>query len=314
MLNVGVVVGKFQSPYLTDSHCELISHVVLEYDVALIFIGSNQIRTEIDLLEYETRMSMIDRVVRKAKKNAIVVYNEIKDVFNKEKWSKNLDAMIDSSLKIFSEPINVTLIGGRDSFVPHYVGKFTNFENFVSSYGEDDSGTEVRNSITNIANDYETSSRDLENFNAGRFFEAKLAYPTAYQTVDILIVDADGKVLLGRKAYEDKFRFIGGFSEPTSPSLEHDALKEVFEETGIVSSEEHLSYIYSTLVKNDPRRLKSMHKNKTALFKLTVMRNVSCKPGDDIVELKWFNVEDIEENMVDSHLPLLEIYRTKGAI
>ena len=65
-----------------------------------------------------------------------------------------------------------------------------------------------------------------------------MRYPTSYTTVDIAIMDDERKsIWLGRKKGETLYRFIGGFSDPTTESLEADAKRETLEETHIELSE-----------------------------------------------------------------------------
>ena len=55
------------------------------------------------------------------------------------------------------------------------------------------------------------------------------------------------QVLLVKKPGEKAWRFIGGFSDPSSNSLEEDAKREVKEETGVDISEP--VYLGSSLIK-----------------------------------------------------------------
>ena len=72
-----------------------------------------------------------------------------------------------------------------------------------------------------------------EQYRAGIVAAQANRFATAYQCVDLAIVDDVGRILMGRKPNETKWRFIGGFSDPNSPSLEADARREAAEETGV---------------------------------------------------------------------------------
>lgn len=291
-----VIVGKFQCPELTQAHIDLLRYAEGKYDNLIVIIGSNQIRTEISLYSAYTRANMIRQVLRDG--NA-ATFLDIVDVFNKEIWSEKLDELIYSHNP---EGYDVVLCGGRDSFLKHYVGFYNKFDDFKSIYGESVSATEMRKQV------FQDGPIDDPLFRKGQLFEALSAYPTAYQTVDAAIIDGEGCILLGRKKNEKKFCLIGGFSEPTSESLEADVIKEVYEEATITVEMKDIKYVGSKLV-NDPRRFESKHKNKTALFTVKVVRDVKFKHGDDIVQCKWFSLDDINRDvLVERHIPILEMY------
>ena len=89
--------------------------------------------------------------------------------------------------------------------------------------------------------------------------------------------------MVARKPDEKKWRFIGGFSDPRSTSLEADAKREVSEESGV--EVDLITYLGSTLI-DDWRYRGEQDKIKTALF---VAKYIYGKPegADDIAEVKW---------------------------
>ena len=127
-------------------------------------------------------------------------------------------------------------------------------------------------------------------FRAGMIAATDNRYPTAFQTVDVAILNDDRtKVLLGRKPAEKHFRFIGGFSDPASNSLEEDARREVMEETGI----EITDPVYITSARVDDWRYRGeVDCIKTALF---VAHYQSGRPegSDDVAEVRWFALDQL---------------------
>ena len=133
-------------------------------------------------------------------------------------------------------------------------------------------------------------------------------YPTAFQCVDIAIINYDNlpadigcELLVGRKPNVEKFQFIGGFSDPTTISLEQDAKREAMEETGL--EVDNIKYIGSTLI-DDERYRDSVDKIKTALF---VAKRIFGKASasDDIFEVCWIPIyahktlaESIDKNLI----------------
>ena len=139
-------------------------------------------------------------------------------------------------------------------------------------------------------------------------------YPTAFQTVDVAIFNEAGdKLLMARKAHQDKMRFVGGFSDPQTGSLEDDARREVAEETGIEISDP--VYVGSTLI-DDARYRGTQDAIKTALFR-AVHTGGDPQPADDIAEVFWVDMQKVAENagelIVDEHQVLVAMLGLTGA-
>jgi bifunctional NMN adenylyltransferase/nudix hydrolase len=212
------------------------------------------------------------------------------------KWSKNLDKLIGEHLLPMQ---TVTLYGSRDSFLRSYHGKFTVCELEATTFV---SGTEVRR---RVCNNYPPTA----DYRAGVIAATATRYPTAFQTVDIAVINVErNELLLGRKPEEKKLRFIGGFSDPKSLSLEDDAKREVCEETGIEVGD--IQYVGSTII-DDPRYRGEVDKIKTAFF---VARYGFGKPegADDIAEVKWVPLNKLKKDDVEPiHHVLLDMLTTK---
>jgi 8-oxo-dGTP pyrophosphatase MutT (NUDIX family)/nicotinamide mononucleotide adenylyltransferase len=300
--SLAVISAKFQAPTLTVAQEGLIFKALNDYDEVLIVLGSNRIVTDIELLKYEWRVDIIKKIFEDDGIERITFAN-LYDVYNKERWSVLLDEIIDD-YKIKKGNCDVTLLGGRDSFLDTYVGKYTHKERYSSMYGDTISATNMRNSI---------EYTDNVMFRKGMFFQAKRAYATAFPTVDIAVIDGRGHILLGKRSYESKYRFIGGVSEPDTQSHEIAAVKELEEEAHIIADESKLKYVYSSLV-NDPRRAKGKDKFKTILF--TYEYDAGFEKGDDMDgDMKWFDINSInpEVDLMEVHRPLWKIFRTKSA-
>lgn len=158
------------------------------------------------------------------------------------------------------------------------------------------SATEIRKSISKKVK----SSAD---FRAGVIWGVSNQYPQAYPTVDMAIFDEKlQKVLLGRKPKEDKYRFIGGFAEPSSDSYEDDARREIKEEAGDIEVSD-MTYVGSFKI-DDWRYKAEKSKIKTILFACKVMFGTPVA-GDDICEVKWVDFKGFNvENIVDNHKKL----------
>lgn len=288
--DVGVIVGRFQVNELHEAHIDLITSVVNKHDRVLLFLGNSIIRNTLNNpLDYRARRAMI------AEKFPSVEIHYINDNLSDTAWTKNLDKLIGEQLLPMQ---TVTLYGSRDSFLKCYSGKFNTCELEATTFI---SGTEVRR---RVCNNYPPTA----DYRAGMIAATAYRFPTAFQTVDIAVVNDKGELLLARKPDEKKWRFIGGFSDPTSHSLEEDAKREVNEEAGV--EVDNITYLGSTLI-NDWRYRGEIDKIKTALF---VAKYVFGKPegADDVAEVKWVSINNLTKNdIVETHHVLIDMFNEK---
>ena len=290
-IDCGVVVGRFQIHELHDAHIDLIQSVLDRHDRVLVFLGNSIIRnTTSNPLDYRARRAMI------ADKFPNVEIHYINDNPSDVAWSKNLDKLISEQLMPLQ---TVTLYGSRDSFLKGYSGKYNTCELEATTFI---SGTEVRR---RVSNNYPATS----DYRAGMIAATAYRYPTAFQCVDIAVVNDKQEVLLARKPDEKKWRFIGGFSDPRTSSLEEDAKREVQEEAGI--EVEIISYLGSTLI-DDWRYRGEQDKIKTALF---LAKYIFGKPegADDIAEVKWVPIGTglAKDNIEPLHHVLVDMFNEK---
>jgi bifunctional NMN adenylyltransferase/nudix hydrolase len=133
-------------------------------------------------------------------------------------------------------------------------------------------------------------------------------YPTVFPTVDV-VIRTNGRLLLGRKATQQGFRFVGGFADPAlDNSYEEAAIREAKEETGLVVHS--VRYLGSTRI-DDPRYRGSEHCIITHLF-LAEEWTGEPAASDDIAELKWFDEDALaENNFVAEHHVLWKLYKAK---
>lgn len=294
--DVGVIIGRFQVHELHDAHRDLIEYVCERHEKVIIFLGISPLMNSVsNPLDFQARQKMIAA----AFPDVIVAY--IQDTADDSVWSLKLDQQVRS---LTTANQSVVLYGGRDSFLPHYTGDFPTQELMQETFM---SGDAVRKSIAR------SSARATADFRAGVIWASQSRFPTAFTTVDVAIHDGNdfsdaARVLLGRKADEKLYRFIGGFSDPKSKSFEADAKREVMEEAGIEVGD--LSYIGSALVedwryRNEPDGIKTM------LFRAKYLHGRPT-PGDDIEEVKWFGFDDrypLDSEIVPSHRPLMAMLR-----
>ncbi|MBP6732052.1 MAG: NUDIX domain-containing protein [Chitinophagales bacterium] len=284
MKDIGVIVGRFQVNELHTGHAEMIKDVAAKHKRVVVFLGVAPVLvTRSNPLDFITRKEMLLQLFPH------LTILSIPDTPSDYDWSRELDKRIREACPVGS----VVMYGSRDSFIKYYSGSFETSE---LPEHQSTSGTEVRLSISQEV-------KASPDFRAGVIFAAYNQYPKVYPTVDVAILK-DDKILLGRKPGQNKFRFIGGFTDPTDSSYEEAAARETLEETGVAVSD--IKYAGSAKI-DDWRYRSEQDKIITHLF---VAQYQSGEPGakDDIVELRWFTTTDLnEEEVVREHHVLLQL-------
>ena len=286
--DVGVIVGRFQVNELHEAHRQIIDHVRKNHRKVIVFLGvSPTLTTKNNPLDYVSRKEMIQSAYPS------VTVMPIPDHPSDEDWSRELDSRIREAC-----PINTVLLyGGRDGFIKYYHGQFATTEIEQTIFV---SGTEVRKEVSREV-------KPTADFRSGVIYAAYNQYPKVYATVDVAVLDGE-KVLLGRKPNQHKFRFLGGFTDPTDNSYEDAAKREVEEESGLQVDD--LIYLGSSKI-DDWRYRGEEDKIITHLFSAKYVLG-NAKATDDIAELKWYNLKELkEDDFVKEHYPLFNILKKK---
>jgi bifunctional NMN adenylyltransferase/nudix hydrolase len=262
--NVGVIVGRFQVPRLTSGHLKLIDHVLEKSDKILIFVGKCHVRLDLrDPLPPDIVVSMITSTLEDR-------YSDVRDLFTVETisdessndyWSNKLDLQIE---QLVQEADDVTLYGGRDSFLKSYTGSFC-VENFESK--DPSEGTKTRNEIQQAKiehiKDIAGSLNVHEAFRAGIIYAASLPFPTSYQCVDIIGFTDTSKIVLIRKKGSSVWQLPGGFVDVSDDNLLDAAKREFKEETNLIA--DNMNVITSKRI-DDFRYRNRRDKIMTVLF------------------------------------------------
>lgn len=288
---LGVIIGRFQVNELHEGHRALIDKVISNHRMTLLLVGVPQIpNTKNNPLDYEARYLMLKESYPD------VTILPLKDKRYDEDWAKQVDDLI---FETFGE-IQALLYGSRDSFIPHYEphGEHVTVELITNSVI---SGTEIRNKVSNTI----IPSKD---FRTGLIRANHLKWDITYPTVDVCAINKNDEILLARKPNEKLFRFIGGFVDPSDESLEAAAVREFSEETGGTLID-NLHYITSARI-DDWRYSKINDGIMTTLF-LGTIHTDDVTPTDDIEELKFFKLKDlntllqINETIVPEHVDIM---------
>lgn len=113
-------------------------------------------------------------------------------------------------------------------------------------------------------------------------------YPRPMLTADCLVINSSNEILLvrrGREPFKNSWALPGGFME-MDETLEHCAIRELQEETGLLFDERsiHLIGVFSC-VDRDPRG-----RTVTAAYSCTVDNDTNALAGDDACEVHWWPI------------------------
>jgi len=324
---VGVIIGRFQVPYLHIAHRKLIAEVLRRHTSVIFLIGERPTP-----VNYENPLpstiiyKMLDEYIRSNRFDLghDIQIKSIKDRRSDPIWSESVDSYIEELRydEYTQSTPDFILYGGRDSFISRYSGKYKtvqlDFEEFIS-------GTKLRQvaSRLHICNDLSLHTEDFRN---GQINAIMNLPPRLYSTVDVACIRPldraphmngktvkDFKVLLGRKPDEDKFRFPGGHVDLEDTSLEAAAYRELYEETSICG----VDFRYLCSQKIDDWRIRGVDKvgYMTNFFICNPYTGLA-KANDDIAEIKWFNLAQ-NIPIMEEHQRLLDKlteYINKGSL
>lgn len=274
LADVAFIIGRYQTHALHPEQIRMIDEVVKRHPRTIVVLGNSLMRGTItNPLDFRARKTMIQE---KFPKLEVLYIGDIPK--DNTLWSNNLDKLIKDN----TTNQTIALYGSKETFINKYNGKFPTFEFEASSFVSAD---ELRRQAV-------SNYQPNEQYRAGILAAQANRFPTAYQTVDVAIVDDKGRLLMGRKPTETKWRFIGGFSDPASESLEADARREAAEETK--TEVDGFTYLGSLKI-NDSRYMGEVDCIKTAFF---IGKYVFGRPegGDDIAEVKWIPIKELNKN------------------
>lgn len=287
---IGVIVARFQSPFLHDGHIEILNAVSGAHPRTIVFLGLSQLKcTFRNPYDFATRRAMVQE------KYPDVEVNYIEDVGDNELWSKNLDRLI---AKCVAPGHKVVLYGSRDSFIKAYSGKYPTIELVPSKFI---SASEIRKEAG-------IKVKHTLDFRLGVNHAVQNQFPSFKATVDMAIINFEtGELLLARKPNRNVLCFPGGFTDPLKDkSAEEAAIREAKEETGLDVTVE--AYAGSMLV-NDGRYRDEQDKIMTFIY---IMRYNGGTPvaSDDIEFVTWKKILSIgQEEISENHRPIMEKVR-----
>lgn len=268
---VGVIVGRFQTPYLHEGHRALIELALTKNDEVLVLLGCpGNDGDRKNPLDFRTRQKMLNHIY------PVLRVEPVFDHACDKVWSEKLDAAI---VTLFPKA-KITLYGGRDSFLQRYSGKLSGF--LLPNYG--------KSSATRLRREIVLNPGWTHDFRAGAIYSQYHKFPRVVPTVDIAIVDFGDNphnpvVLLGSK-FPGDLRFPGGFVDPGDESLEMAARRELSEEVKGMAVPWPLKFVGSTKI-DSWRYAEGTDTIMTSLFFGTYGWG-RPEAADDLANCEWY--------------------------
>lgn len=280
-MKTGVIIARFQTPYLHEGHRQLISQVMENHGKLVIILGIGPLTgTRKNPYDYYTR----EKMIKTSYPNVVVL--PVSDNPSDIVWSESIDSLLKG---VFPNE-QFCLYGSRDSFIPYYGGRFQTVE--LPEHG-DYNATELRKQ-------YADKVFDSNDFRAGILYALYNQYTKVYPTVDIAMFRNNRtEILLGKKSINNKWRFIGGFADPEDADYESAAHRELMEECGELQVSA-MNYETSRKI-NDWRYRSEADKIITLLFSCDYLGG-EPKAQDDIIDLDWFKMADLPQMITDNKI------------
>lgn len=291
MKTAGVIIARFQTPYLHQGHSALIDFVNARHERTIVVLGVSPVKPgKRNPFDFATRKKMLE-----VRYPSLVIL-PLRDNASDAEWSRQLDALLLQQ----DAATAYVLYGSRNSFASVYSGRF---EQAFFPEVNGICGTQVRELH---ANEVLAS----EDFRKGINYACQHRYPTVYTTVDIALFNQDSThILLGKKPGAAGWRLPGGFADPTDNNFEAAAKRELTEECGSLKVTP-MRYLASAKI-NDWRYRGEEDQLITLLFGCNLAEG-EPQAGDDLETVAWFAVADLPgmlaANAIDeAHVQLVTI-------
>ncbi|WP_276479481.1 NUDIX domain-containing protein [Paraflavitalea pollutisoli] len=272
MKHTGVIIARFQTPYLHEGHKYLLNEIRSKHNKIIIVLGVTPVKgSGRNPFDFYTR----ERMLKQFAPELIVL--PLGDHPDDRIWSERLDNLLRNTFPQES----FVLYGSRDCFIPYYSGSLAVVA--LPELGN--------HSATTIRDENADKVLDSVDFRMGINYAYHNKYDAVHPTVDIAVLRNGGtEVLLGKKPGAAGWRFPGGFADPTDGSYEDSAARELQEECGELVTGP-LQYIGSARI-DDWRYRKEADKIMTLFFKTSLISGEAVA-NDDLAELAWFTVDKL---------------------
>lgn len=288
--SVGVVIGRFQCPWLHEGHRALIDKAKEHSKLLICVTLSRVLGTPRDPLDYPTR----EQMVKEEYPTAIVM--PLSDQPTDEDWTRRLNQLLKEAFPTDEITIYCGRPDGHSSVQSGYKGPHKIVEiDEVSPV----SGTSLRELVGRSVD----ASRA---FRHGVIYGATNQYARCEPVVDICLwrqTENGIQILLGKRDKEGgKVRLPGGHINTTDISAEAAARRELFEETGLTGEDFEII---------DHIRVPALDLPHYAMFTTLFLAKYTFgapQGKDDIDECFWASIDKLEQyQYADNHKDLTEL-------
>jgi bifunctional NMN adenylyltransferase/nudix hydrolase len=140
-----------------------------------------------------------------------------------------------------------------------------------------------------------------EEFARGVIWANYNKFPTVYPVVDMAVFNHNPKtgykeLLVIEKGHMSGYMLPGGFCDVGSPTDEHDASREVLEETGIIVNDKNWEYLKSLRITSDWRYRDEVDEMRTRLYATVMTSAPTPVAGDDAATAKFVPFHSLSED------------------
>lgn len=283
---VGVIVGRFESPYLHTGHIHLISTVQAQCTILCFVLGTHgygAVQQDRYPMDIATRTVMLQGLYP----DTIILH--IQDAIDPTVWSKNLDKLLTET---FPDK-EIILYGSRDCFSKDYYG--------VLGIKEIDEIPDASATAIRLADCSEPI--DSIDFRKACIYQVMNRPGIAFSCVDVVpyrVTWHGIEVLRGARTKEyGQQRFIGGFTDPSDDSHRDAARRELCKEEARGISIGELHYLRSMKI-GSPYYRNTRDVMMTNIFIAPAFAG-SEVAGDDIDALYWIPLHEIKRGLIKEH-------------
>ena len=276
MKTTGVIIARFQTPYLHEGHKYLLNEIRSKHNKVVVVLGVSPVKgSRRNPFDFYTREKLLKQFAPELM--VLPLSNHPSD----DTWSQQLDTLLRNTFPQES----FLLYGSRDSFIPYYNGHLQTVA--LPELGD--------HSATAIRDEHSDRVLDTVDFRLGINYAYQNTYSKVYPTVDIAVLkDNETQVLLGKKPNAPQWRFPGGFTDPEDDCYETAARRELQEECGDIEIND-MQYVGSAKI--DDWRYRSEEDKIITLFFKTQWVFGNAKANDDLKELNWFPISELSNMM-----------------
>ena len=311
MLEFGVFIGRFQPPHL--AHEASFRRGLELFETLIVVIGSSEVYPNIkNPFGFELRCEMVLAGLEPALRSRVKCVPSFDEFEREDLWLEGVRQAVKS---VAGSSTSVGLLSYIKDSSGYYQKSFPEWPVFASGVESDLNATDIRIAIYEGHSDWhgkvspavrailETWQSTLEfprlqleyrTVQAWKLEAGKMKYPVIGVAVDSLVTCAEHALLVERAGAIGKgaWALPGGFLEPDE-LLEHGAIRELLEETGLevlVRPNSSRTFDWPT------RSLRGRVISQGFYFNLELVEPPTVKAADDAVRAFWLPLDTALES------------------